>query len=192
MEIMSPSPLRSIYKSRKGRWLCALFFQAFLYGTLPVMPAVVAFLNNNINLELYISTLFGIFAAGLFFAAIRVFQKNIFCYIWMLFLLAVYNFAIHHLYIIVERIHFIQYGILTFFVFHALDMSLDKQFSYSLSFLYITCSGCIDEIIQFYLPNRVCDFKDILLNAFAGILALCLIRLFNHAASCGKKNRNTA
>ena len=61
-----------------------------------------------------------------------------------------------------ERVHFIQYGLLGLLVSRAYKISSFKMLL--VSGLLIVSVGLVDEIIQWYLPNRYGDIRDIVMN----------------------------
>jgi len=74
-----------------------------------------------------------------------------------------------------ERIHFLEYGILGFLVFKAIGKEI-KQII--LALIFIILIGSIDEFIQYLLPNRVGDVRDIIMNSIGGIIGLWLGRFW--------------
>lgn len=76
-----------------------------------------------------------------------------------------------------ERMHFITFGL-----FGALSMSL-----FSPRFAYIVCilGAAGDELLQFYLPDRVGDWRDVAFNVLASIGAA----IFVHTTVLSRKNR---
>ena len=70
-----------------------------------------------------------------------------------------------------ERIHFLEYGILGAFIFKATGKGT-KQNIFAIILLFII--AVIDELIQYMLPNRVGDIRDIVMNLTGGIIGLCL------------------
>lgn len=80
-----------------------------------------------------------------------------------------------------ERTHLIEYSILTIFIHKAL-IERQKQSKQILkptvlALIITILIGVLDEGIQYYLPNRVFDLRDILFNAIAVIAAI-----FTHVA----------
>ncbi len=68
-----------------------------------------------------------------------------------------------------ERIHFIEYGILGILAFKAFGKGLKKIM---IAILFVLLIGTLDEIIQFILPNRVGDIRDVILNVTGGSLGV--------------------
>ena len=75
-----------------------------------------------------------------------------------------------------ERSHLIEYSVVAVFCYEAL-LERQKQgalarFPAILAIFITTLLGAIDECIQYFLPNRVFAFEDIVFNTFAAILAV--------------------
>ena len=71
-----------------------------------------------------------------------------------------------------EKIHFLEFGFLALLSRKALswNFSIKKQY---IGAIIITCIiGILDEILQYYLPSRFFDIRDIALNTLAGIIAI--------------------
>ena len=75
-----------------------------------------------------------------------------------------------------EQVHFIEYGILSGLIYIALTHDIHNNvYVYLLSIHIVFAFGAVDEVIQWILPNRVFDIRDILINGIAGILVQLLI-----------------
>ena len=67
-----------------------------------------------------------------------------------------------------EAVHFVEYGVLSYFVYKALLHQVrDVTIYFSAAFI-ILFLGTIDEIIQWIVPNQFWDFKDVWLNFLSG------------------------
>ena len=71
-----------------------------------------------------------------------------------------------------EHVHFIQYGLLGLLVFRVYKISSFKILL--ASGLFIMSVGLVDEIIQWFLPNRYGDMRDVVMNSLGGISGLWL------------------
>ncbi len=75
----------------------------------------------------------------------------------------------------VERTHLFEYGLVSVLIFNALlERKSSMLASTLLAFLITTILGSIDEILQYFLPNRVFDWLDILRNTIAGFVGISL------------------
>ncbi len=70
----------------------------------------------------------------------------------------------------VERIHFLEYGILAFLLFRAAG----EPRGLGLLWVYIAVlvAGLSDEIIQWVLPNRYFDWHDVAINGVGAVIGL--------------------
>ena len=78
-----------------------------------------------------------------------------------------------------ERLHLIEYGFLAFFSYQALSIDFSRLVSLALAFLFSCGIGITDELIQYALPNRKCELRDIMTNligAGLGILVVALLK----------------
>lgn len=69
-----------------------------------------------------------------------------------------------------EALHFVQYGILGLLLFRALACRLADPSIYLAGALIGAVFGIGDELIQWLVPNRIFDYRDIGINALAGAL----------------------
>ena len=71
-----------------------------------------------------------------------------------------------------ERVHFIQYGLLGLLVSRGYKIGTFKILL--ASGLFIMSVGLVDEIIQWFLPNRYGDIRDVVMNSLGGVSGLWL------------------
>lgn len=74
-----------------------------------------------------------------------------------------------------ERLHFIEYGVLAFLVYRALMLDFKNGESYFAAFIITSFVGLGDEGIQYLLPNRYYQLKDVCLNSVSAALGLALV-----------------
>ncbi len=86
-------------------------------------------------------------------------------------LLAGYGLALWYLRMPEERLHLLQYGLLTFFVARALPERLETVSRSLLMIGLVTLAGIGDELIQAWRPNRVGDIRDVVINFVSALLA---------------------
>jgi hypothetical protein len=74
-----------------------------------------------------------------------------------------------------EAVHFLEYGLLGFFLFRALSHSISDRSIYLTAFFIGSLTGIFDEILQWAMPGRYFDFRDAGLNALAtGLFQIAL------------------
>jgi len=69
-----------------------------------------------------------------------------------------------------EALHFIEYGALSLLIFRALTHRFLDPLIYVLAALICSMVGTVDEFVQWIVPQRYFDFRDIRLNAISGAL----------------------
>ncbi len=98
---------------------------------------------------------------------------------------AVYLFVLVRIEIPEERTHIIEYSIFTSLLYLTLierNRHLNTlTYPSILAILFTILFGSIDECIQFFLPNRVFDLRDILFNSLAAVLAICSLKSLSWA-----------
>lgn len=176
--------MSKIIEERNARhWNWKLWLWAFLCiaGILFIAPearSIQVFVYDSIG-KMYITyaILFLIISGFLALLSILIFRlktRNISPYIWLFLGCGIYiYFTLRLKKTPEEAAHFIEYGLLTFFVFKALSHRIRDRTVFITTVLLVTCVGIVDEFIQWLLPSRVWDYKDIGLNALsAGVFVL--------------------
>jgi VanZ family protein len=74
-----------------------------------------------------------------------------------------------------EAVHLIEYAVLAFLLLNALGHRIRDWTAYITAGLLVAFIGTADECIQWMLPSRVWDYKDVTINALAGVLSLLAI-----------------
>ena len=69
-----------------------------------------------------------------------------------------------------EAIHFLEYGLLGYFLFRALSLRIKSKTIYLVAILIGSLVGTFDEILQWIVPKRYWDLRDVGLNVLSGIL----------------------
>jgi len=67
-----------------------------------------------------------------------------------------------------EAVHFLEYGLLGFFLFKALIYHIRDKSIYVTATFFALFVGTIDEILQWMIPLRYWDFRDVGLNCLSG------------------------
>ena len=75
-----------------------------------------------------------------------------------------------------ERIHLLEYGILGYIILKATSM---WNHSILAALLFIAIIGSVDEGIQWLLPQRVGDVKDIFINWLGGVIGINVAWSYN-------------
>ena len=162
--------IRSINKI----WIIIFIYVIFIYISLRYFPVFVTFLKNYISKDtLNILSLF--FCISFFFVLSKwIYDKQykFVKYIFIISPLILLTYMSFSLDVWAERVHFSQYGLLGLLVSRAYKIS---SFKMLLAFaLFVMSVGLVDEIIQWYLPNRYGDIRDVVMNSLGGVSGLWL------------------
>ena len=89
-------------------------------------------------------------------------------YLWLTAVAALYiHFTLQLRRAPEEAVHFLEYGLLGGFLFRALALTIRDKSIYLAAFLIGSLVGTFDEILQWAMPGRYWDFRDVGLNAVA-------------------------
>ena len=164
---MSPIMGKAISKP----WLIFIvFYVLFIYISLPFARTILNHLYASLGkdvLSLSVNILLLIF---ILYTSYKLFKKGIKAIILTVTVLLIAFLFASDMERPEERIHFIQYGLLGFLMF-----KMFKSFSFiilGVSVLMLFLVGGVDEIIQYFLPNRVGDIRDVIFNFLGGLLGL--------------------
>ncbi len=160
-------------RQRLRRWGDAGLWVVCIYSTLYIVRPVCEFLKGNTPFNVIVNLgMSGLFAGLviLFFKKVPVRRKSTYL---LLFLTAVmYGAFFLWLEIPEERVHLVEYGFLAFLIFRAVVPDGGNARAYTIAFVLTALFGWGDEGIQYLLPNRYYQFKDVLLNALSGGMGL--------------------
>ena len=71
-----------------------------------------------------------------------------------------------------EAVHLLEYALLSLLVFRALSRTVQDKTIYVSCLLMVALFGLLDESIQWLLPSRVWDYKDVAVNVLGGALSI--------------------
>lgn len=164
-------------KKIQDRWI-AVSYILLIYISLPVMPGLWGkFARRTGNFTNYFAA-FILGLIGLFIVFYLIYRrKDIRNFVCLAILAFAYAWGLSRLKLPIERVHFIEYGLLSLLVFRALRHNIRDRSLYLWSGIVVFCLGFLDEGIQYALPNRVYETKDVIVNGVAGILGLLVISL---------------
>jgi len=160
------------------RWTLAIIWFAIIYLTLPYARLWTDWITDKLSGYFIPLSVIAVFIALLVYSIVRMIRKksSFSDYILLLIVLAGYVFSLKQIKILIEQVHFIEYGLLSILFFRALSVDKIKTADYLNAILLITLAGLVDEFIQGLLVNRVGELHDVYLNVLAGGLALVWYR----------------
>jgi VanZ family protein len=115
-------------------------------------------------------------AACLFFLFFKYRVKSSSQYAWLLLCAGgyiYYTFALRKY--PEEAVHFVEYGLLAFLLFRALSARIHDNTIYMTTLVLIALLGAFDEFVQWLLPSRFWDYRDVGFNSVAGLILMVAI-----------------
>ncbi len=167
-------------RSKSFVWSLIACYVTLIYSTLYIMPPIVNYMRRVLKsyFQPSVTILFFIILSSILFYIISNRERySVSQYLWFSFICCLYGLVIYILELPEEQVHFIEYGILSALIYVALTHDINNRSIYFLSVLIVFVFGAIDEAIQWVLPNRVFDIRDIVMNGIAGILVQLLIAM---------------
>ena len=161
-------------------WSLIGCYVTFIYSTLYIMRPILNFLKAALKsyLNLSVGVMF-IIILSLVLAYLISNREHysVNQYLWFSLISCLYGMVLYILELPEEQIHFIEYGILSALIYVALTHDINNKSIYFLSAIIVFVLGAIDEVIQWVLPNRCFDIRDLVMNGIAGILVQLLIAM---------------
>ena len=162
--------------SKNRLWVLIIIYILFIYVSLPFFPAFISVLRKIISKELL--NLISLALSISFFLLLSVWiynkkykAKQFLLIISPLLLLTYLSLSLD---VWVERIHFIEYAVLGLLISRTVNVRILHGMIYT--GCLVTLIGAVDEIIQWFLPNRVGDIRDVFMNSVGGLSGLWLGR----------------
>ncbi|MCK4851702.1 MAG: VanZ family protein [Candidatus Omnitrophica bacterium] len=172
---MKKSGLRTIW------WTAVLIYLALVYATLGAAPGLWDRFNGALAGKGLAVVYASCLAAGVSVFTYMVFIKKersfnnyflFFLFVWVVLALnRLSRFP-------VDKVHLVEYGALSLLLYNALKIDFDRfdKKLYVLGSLFCLVAGFFDEAIQWFLPGRVFDWRDVILNVTSGATVLMVIR----------------
>jgi choline-sulfatase len=170
-------------KDRKGpflrRGIITLLYTLLIFASLPVFPGIWNALSHLFPDLLKKATFALVPLLTLVFFAWSIFvrrNRDPLFYVWSaLFLFAYGPLVYYYCEYPAERFHLVEYGLLVVLTFWCLGARMRTLWIYPCVILYTFSVGVADETIQYVLPNRVYEFKDVTINWASTFLAAGLV-----------------
>jgi VanZ family protein len=170
-----------VLSSAKYR-LITIFYVLFIFVTLPITPTLWNYFQGIFG-YLPIYFIYFMYLLGITTILVYIYfisqERDIIIYLKFIAIATIFGYYLKTIIIPTEKIHLIEYVLLSYFIAKAfcLGDKRNQDIYYFHAFLLITFIGFLDEGIQYYLPNRVFDMKDVFINSLAGFLGLAYLRL---------------
>ncbi len=167
---------------RRNSWLLVILFSLLIFCTIPLARLIQGLFEAWFGRRAYFvaAAIMGVFLAIVLASYIfRRRKRRIARRLgWLALLLAGSVWVMRNqLQTPAEAIHFFQYGILSFLLFRAWTHHVTDRLIYPISLMSLLLIASLDEFLQWMMPGRYWDFRDIRLNAMAGLLIQGIIAL---------------
>ncbi|KPK36865.1 MAG: hypothetical protein AMK70_00860 [Nitrospira bacterium SG8_35_1] len=162
-------------------WLRAILCALIIFLTVPIARSIQQIVYQIYGKEFFTHAVLLVFLSALcllmylFFFTLRI--RSLSQYAWLILSAGIYVYwtirlgRSHP----EEAVHLLEYALLAYFVFRALSHRIRDWTVYITAALFVTLVGIADEFVQWLLPGRVWDYKDVGINMFAGGLFLLAV-----------------
>ncbi len=167
--------LDPLFRSPGRAWATTLLYTAFLFMSLPVAPEVWGWLGERHLAVLALNFLIAaVLVLWAFYLFVRLKTRRLLRLALIVPLLAAYGYALSQLPYPPERFHFVEYGFLAFFLYRTVHLAASRWMAcrYAMAIGFVV--GMVDEGVQYFLPNRVFDPRDLAANGAAVALGLAV------------------
>ncbi len=151
-------------------WGYAVFWAGLTFATVPFVRVGVKFARENLGPGFFTYTVVALVVLAAASALYKTRQRlTLWSCMWLsglsgLVIYFVFGLASGNA---VEAVHFIQYGTLSLLLFRAFSHRVRDYSVYAAAAIAGSFAGMIDETIQWLVPGRVFDLRDVWLNAEA-------------------------
>jgi len=167
-------------RKKVSSWGAVLVWSVVIFLTIPFARKIQQFFEHALGTGVYL-TAAGI--VGVFFAVVvlifllrrpaQYIRKRL---VWLIVILAASVWVMQsQLQTPAEALHFFEYGILGFLLFRAWSHDVRDWLIYPIAAISLVMIASVDEFIQWMVPGRYWDFRDIRLNMMAGVIVQAFI-----------------
>jgi len=154
----------------RTKWILIICEILLIYSTLYIVRFITMFLRERGLLSLTIYTMTAVFFLLVALYVLRL-KPPILSILLLIPILGAYGVLFLKMKIPVERIHLLEYGLLGFMLTGVLNDRWRAGRSAG--------AGYVDEAIQYFLPNRVYDLRDVGFNALAGFSGIVVFAVLH-------------
>ena len=169
MQNMRLPPLNSppFYRLISAGFVLAIFLFTLIARDI-VDYLKVLHIKNAVIVALFVMSLLG---GGLYLARRRAHLTpgRVICLITLTGILGI---ILHHMKVPEERVHFLEFGILALLLRKTFSFQYSLPGQYTLAILLTVLVGISDEVLQYFLPSRYFDLRDIAFNSLAAVFAI--------------------
>jgi len=166
---------------RKKYWLQVFGWIFCIYSTLYIVRPICEFLRKVTPFVFLVNSVIIASAAALIIYLFRKIKITALTAALLSVIAAAYSYILIGIPIAEEKIHFLEYGFLAFLIYRAMRLDIQKVKLYVWVLVLTGALGWVDEIIQYFLPNRYFDWRDVIFNAGGGALGLIAVYLVQNS-----------
>lgn len=160
-------------------WVALCILSIFII--VPIARSVRNFVEKHLSADFFgysvICVVCIAFLTGIYLLWFRLKIRAFPNYLWFAVIACAYIFFTFKLWERPEEaVHFLEYGLLGLLLFHALRHHIHDKSVYLTAFLIGGLVGIFDEVLQWMIPRRIWDIRDIGLNALS--CGLCQIAIW--------------
>jgi len=153
-------------------WLWVFLCALAIFLAVPMARAIQNFVSARWGRSLFGYTVLvitiSVFLILLYILYFRLNIRSVSNYIWLSIVSCLYVYFTLKLWPNPEEaVHFLEYGLLGFFLFRALSFTIKDKTIYLAAVLIGSLVGIFDEILQWIVPLRYWDLRDVWLNVFS-------------------------
>jgi len=154
-------------------WFPVVLCSVIIFATIPVARSFQEMVYNTIGREFFtyfvVITVLSGSVILIYFLTCRLKIRRRSQYLWIFICTGLYLYNTIQLDEHPEEaVHFLEYGILSYFIFRALSRKIRDTTVYVSALFFVSFIGTMDEFLQWMMPQRFWDLRDIGLNVFAG------------------------
>ena len=180
--ILRPYLMR-LGRERMFAWGAVFFYTGLIFATLSQLPVVWRTLWSLTKGRIdYTGTAVTVAAGAALVCFLVLKCRRVLPFLLCIPVLVLYGYLLMELgRSPAERFHLAEYGVLSLLLFRALRIDMPNTRAYLLGWCLAACLGGIDEGIQWWLPARVFEWKDMGLNVLSSGLGMALVVILQNA-----------
>lgn len=166
--------MKSLFTSGARRsWLLVALYVVALFASVPWARGIVLGLRERHLLGTSVTLLyFVVVVAFVYHVVFDVRLSDRIAFLALALLALVMGSLVLGLAVPEERIHFVQYGLLALLVRPALAWHVEPRVQCLGAISIASAAGVVDELLQGLASDRICDPRDMAINAAAAFLAI--------------------
>ncbi|HMP88587.1 MAG TPA: VanZ family protein [Kiritimatiellia bacterium] len=161
-------------------WFIVVVWTVIIFLTIPFARDIQSFFDRLLGAQIYLVA--SAIAGGFFSLIVLIYicrkpkRRMVWRIGWLVVILAAATLVMkYQLQTPAEALHFFQYGILSYLFFRAWRNTVKDWIIYPLCTVSVIVVATVDETIQWMMPGRYWDYRDIRLNMLAGVIIQAFI-----------------